>query len=219
MPTSKLDHPLMHNNISRDDLDALIEYLRLDDPKLTQSSNVLAFEDEWSNWLGVKHSVFVNSGSSANLISLAVLREMADGGAMLPLGSTRERGGHKGYCLGAMIDILSGVLGGANWGPFTPVFTTDFEEPPRRVGIGLGHFFGAMRIEAFIDPDEFKRQIDDWIRTFRKTKPAPGTDGPIIPGDPEREAELIRRETGIPLVAAVVQDLREVAEISGVPFD
>ena len=145
--------------------------------------------------------------------------KMADGGAMLPLGSTRGRGGHKGYCLGAMIDILSGVLGGANWGPFTPVFTTDFEEPPRRVGIGLGHFFGAMRIEAFIDPDEFKRQIDDWIRTFRKTKPAPGTDGPIIPGDPEREAELIRRETGIPLVAAVVQDLREVAEISGVPFD
>ena len=79
MPTSKLDHPLMHNNISRDDLDALIEYLRLDDPKLTQSSNVLAFEDEWSNWLGVKHSVFVNSGSSANLISLAVLREMGQG--------------------------------------------------------------------------------------------------------------------------------------------
>ena len=83
MPTSKLDHPLMHNNISRDDLDALIQYLRLDDPKLTQSSNVLAFEDEWSNWLGVKHSVFVNSGSSANLISLAVLREMTDGGEVI----------------------------------------------------------------------------------------------------------------------------------------
>jgi len=145
--------------------------------------------------------------------------EMADGGAMLPLGSTREQGGHKGYCLGAMIDLLSGVLSGANWGPFAPVFTTEFEEPPRRVGIGLGHLFGAMRIDAFIDPDEFKRQVDDWIRTFRQTKPAPGTDGPIIPGDPEREAESVRRESGIPLVAAVVEDLREVAEISGVPFD
>ena len=146
-------------------------------------------------------------------------KEMADGGAMLPLGSTREQGGHKGYCLGAMIDLLSGVLSGANWGPFAPVFTTEFEEPPRRVGIGLGHLFGAMRIDAFIDPDEFKRQVDDWIRTFRQTRPAPGTDGPIIPGDPEREAESVRRESGIPLVAAVVEDLREVAEISGVPFD
>ena len=145
--------------------------------------------------------------------------EMADGGAMLPLGSTREQGGHKGYCLGAMIDLLSGVLSGANWGPFAPVFTTEFEAPPRRVGVGLGHLFGAMRIDAFVDPDEFKRQVDDWIRTFRQTRPAPGTDGPIIPGDPEREAESVRRESGIPLVAAVVEDLREVAEISGVPFD
>jgi L-2-hydroxycarboxylate dehydrogenase (NAD+) len=144
---------------------------------------------------------------------------MADGGAMLPLGSTREAGGHKGYCLGAMIDILSGVLSGANWGPFTPIFTTDFEDPPRTVGIGLGHMFGAMRIDAFIDPDEFKRQIDDWIRTFRKTKPAPGTDGPIIPGDPEREAEVVRRVEGIPLVAAVVEDLRDVSRMTGVPFD
>ena len=145
--------------------------------------------------------------------------QMANGGAMLPLGSTRERGGHKGYCLGALIDILSGVLSGANWGPFTPVFTTDFEEPPRSVGVGLGHLFGAMRIDAFIEPAEFKRQIDDWIRTFRKTKPAPGTDGPIIPGDPERKAEVERRASGVPLVAAVVEDLRAVSLMTGVPFD
>jgi LDH2 family malate/lactate/ureidoglycolate dehydrogenase len=145
--------------------------------------------------------------------------EMADGGAMLPLGSTREAGGHKGYCLGAMIDILSGVLSGANWGPFTPIFTTDFEVPPREVGIGLGHLFGAMRIDAFIEPDEFKRQVDEWIRTFRNTKPAPGTAGPIIPGDPEREAEAERRETGIPLVAAVIADLQDISRRTGVAFD
>ena len=145
--------------------------------------------------------------------------EMANGGAMLPLGSTREAGGHKGYCLGAMIDILSGVLSGANWGPFTPIFTTDFEAPPREVGVGLGHLFGAMRIDAFIEPDEFKRQVDDWIRTFRNTKPAPGTAGPIIPGDPEREAEAERRETGIPLVAAVVADLQDISRRTGLAFD
>ena len=71
-----LSWPLMQNNVSRNDLDCLIEFLKQDDPILTQSSNVIAFEEEWSKWLGIKHSVYVNSGSSANLISLAVLKEL-----------------------------------------------------------------------------------------------------------------------------------------------
>jgi len=66
--------PLMRNNILREDLDALIEHLMQDDPKLTNGENVIAFEEEWSKWLGVKHSVFVNSGASANLLTMAVLR-------------------------------------------------------------------------------------------------------------------------------------------------
>jgi LDH2 family malate/lactate/ureidoglycolate dehydrogenase len=144
---------------------------------------------------------------------------MANGGAMLPLGRDREHGGHKGYCLGAMVDLLCGPLSGANWGPFTPPFTLDHAEPPRRVGRGIGHFFGAMRIDAFIDLNEFKRQIDDWIRTFRASKPAPGTAGPLIPGDPERLAEQERRVTGIPLVPAVVDDLRFVSQLTGVAWE
>lgn len=75
--------PLMRNNIVREDLDALIELLRGDDPMLTQSGNVRAFEREWSEWLGVKHSVFVNSGSSANLITLAALRETRGAGEVI----------------------------------------------------------------------------------------------------------------------------------------
>jgi len=67
--------PLMKNNISREDLDAVIRFLGQDDPILTQSTNVADFEKKWSDWLGVKHSVFVNSGSSANLLTLAALRE------------------------------------------------------------------------------------------------------------------------------------------------
>ena len=63
------DWPLMMNNIPREDLDALIEFLKQEDPILTQSKNVIAFEQEWSEWVGVKHSVFVNSGSSANQIT------------------------------------------------------------------------------------------------------------------------------------------------------
>lgn len=66
--------PLMRNNILREDLDALIEYLKQDDPILTHSANVRLFEQEWSKWLGVKHSVFVNSGASANLLTMAILR-------------------------------------------------------------------------------------------------------------------------------------------------
>ena len=66
--------PLMRNNILREDLDKVIEHLRQDDPILTQSANVRAFEEEWSRWLGVRHSVFVNSGASANLLSMALLR-------------------------------------------------------------------------------------------------------------------------------------------------
>ena len=68
-----LNLPLMRNNISRADLDAVIDYLQQDDPILTQSSNVRAFEEEWSAWLGVKYSVFVNSGSSANQLTMATL--------------------------------------------------------------------------------------------------------------------------------------------------
>lgn len=71
-----LNWPLMENNILREDLDSLIRYLQLPDPILTQSAQVRAFEEEWSHWLGVKHSVFVNSGSSANLITLTALREL-----------------------------------------------------------------------------------------------------------------------------------------------
>ena len=64
----------MRNNITREDLDVVIAYLQQEDPKLTQSSNVGAFEEEWSKWLGVKYSVFVNSGSSANQLTMAALR-------------------------------------------------------------------------------------------------------------------------------------------------
>lgn len=74
-PTKPLNWPLMANNITRDDLDALIEFLKQDDPILTQSTNVRAFEREWSEWLGVKHSVFINSGSSANQLTMTAIAE------------------------------------------------------------------------------------------------------------------------------------------------
>ena len=146
-------------------------------------------------------------------------QQMIDGGALLPLGGSREQGGHKGFCLAALVDIMSAVLSGANWGPFAPPFMLRLETPGRSVGKGIGHLFGALRIDGFIDPDEFKRQIDEWIRTFRATKPAPGTGGVVIPGDPERLAEAERRVTGVPLSPAVVTDLGDISARTGVPFE
>jgi LDH2 family malate/lactate/ureidoglycolate dehydrogenase len=143
---------------------------------------------------------------------------MIEGGALLPLGSRREQGGHKGYCLAVMVDVLCCVLSGANWGPFAPPFALRQKIPSRSVGKGIGHFFGAMKIDAFIDTDEFKSQIDEYVRTLRGTKPAPGSDGPLVPGDPEREAETLRSESGIPLVLPVVDDLRAISRATGIPL-
>ena len=67
-------YPLMRSNILREDLDAVIAHLQGDDPILTNGPQCAAFEREWSEWLGVKHSVFVNAGASANLLSIAVLK-------------------------------------------------------------------------------------------------------------------------------------------------
>ena len=84
-----LNIPLMQNNITREDLDVVIKYLQQDDPILTQSKNVKALEEEWAEWLGVKYSVFVNSGSSANQLTLAALRlKYPEGGEVIvsPIG-------------------------------------------------------------------------------------------------------------------------------------
>jgi CDP-6-deoxy-D-xylo-4-hexulose-3-dehydrase len=79
-----LDWPLMDNNITRADLDAIIDFLRPEPaPILTQSVQVQGFEEDWSRWLGVKHSVFVNSGSSANLITMCALRALRGPGKII----------------------------------------------------------------------------------------------------------------------------------------
>ena len=73
----------MRENIRREDLDLLIAYLKADNPRLTQGEMVKTFEEEWSEWLGVKYSVYVNSGSSANLITLAALRQTSELGEVI----------------------------------------------------------------------------------------------------------------------------------------
>lgn len=137
--------------------------------------------------------------------------ELKSGGALLPLGGDREHGSHKGYCLGAIVDIFSAVLSGANYGPWAPPFVSFLPLPPDPVGKGLGHFFGAMRVDAFRPADEFKANMDTWINRFRNAATIEGEEKVLIPGDPEREMQAYRLDAGIPLLAPVVKDLGEVA--------
>lgn len=136
--------------------------------------------------------------------------ELKEGGALVPLGSDREHGSHKGYCLGSVVDIFSAVLSGANYGPWAPPFVSFLPLVPDPVGQGLGHFFGAMRVDAFRPAEEFKNHMDNWIRRFRNAQPVEGQESVLIPGDPEREMEALRKTEGIPLLDPVIQDLTDV---------
>jgi len=138
--------------------------------------------------------------------------ELKKGGALLPLGGDKDGGSHKGYALGAIVDIFSAVLSGANYGPWVPPFVSFLPVADDLPGKGIGHFFGAMRIDAFRSSTDFKKHMDQWIRRFRTAKTIDGHAKVMIPGDPERETEAERIKNGIPLHDSVVKDLQKVAE-------
>ena len=119
-----------------------------------------------------------------------------DSYTLLPLGSTRELGSHKGYGLSCMVDILGGVLTGFGYGavPGRPNF---------------GHYVAAYSVDAFTDAGEFKTTMDEWLLMMKSTKPAPGHDRVLVAGQAEAEVEEVRRADGIPLHPEVVQWLRD----------
>ncbi len=141
------------------------------------------------------------------------------GGGLLPLGTDREHGSHKGYGLGAIVDIFSGVLSGANFGPWVPPFATaGFMTAGQGVGLGTGHFLGAMRVDGFRPADEFKSDMDKWIKAFRGARAVEGKHV-VIPGDPERELEAVRSVEGIELLEPVILSLSELARRFGIDFE
>jgi LDH2 family malate/lactate/ureidoglycolate dehydrogenase len=141
-----------------------------------------------------------------------------NGGALLPLGGDREHGSHKGYCLGSIVDIFSAVLSGASYGPWAPPFVSFLPVADDMPGEGLGHFFGAMRVDAFQPKENFKANMDQWISRFRSATPIDGQKSVLVPGDPERMMEQERINSGIELLPPVEKDLKGLAEKFGIKF-
>ena len=136
--------------------------------------------------------------------------EVKSGGALLPLGGDKEHGSHKGYMLGSIVDIFSAILSGANYGPWVPPFPAYVPMPENMPGEGIGHFFGAMRIDAFRPAADFKENMDKWIQRFKSAKTVAGQEKVIIPGQPETAMEKERMNNGIPIEESVVNDLKEL---------
>jgi L-2-hydroxycarboxylate dehydrogenase (NAD+) len=140
------------------------------------------------------------------------------GGALLPLGGDRAHGSHKGYALGAVVDLFSALLSGANYAPWVPPFPAYVPMPALQPGKGIGHFLGAMRVDAFRSVSSYKNDMDQWIKGFRNATPAKGQSSVLIPGDPERLATQERLKSGIPLHEAVLQDLHTLANRFSLEF-
>ena len=133
------------------------------------------------------------------------------GGALLTAGRLRhEGGGHKGYGLGLLVDILCGVLGGGTFGP-------DLHRTGGLLDPGIvSHFFAAIRIDGFRDQAQFKADVSRELREMRESRTAPGVERVFTAGDPEAlKTEEAYRE-GIGLDPVVVESLRRVAGKLGI---
>jgi L-2-hydroxycarboxylate dehydrogenase (NAD+) len=134
-------------------------------------------------------------------------------GALLPLGGFgTEHGGHKGYGLGLLVDLLCGVLSGGVFAGSLPL-----PSAPLQAG-AISHFFGAIRIDGFRDPTEFKRDVESALTQFKKSAKAPGCDRIYVPGEIEYEKMIAHRASGIPVHAKVWSTLEALAREFSVPF-
>lgn len=156
----------------------------------------------------------VQDHSGKGVTDSSVLKK---GGAILPLGVDTEHAAHKGYCLSAMVDLLSAVLPGANFGPLV-VPTLSYLGNRGEEDRGIGHFFGAISIDAFRDVSEFFEDVDLWIQLLREA-PAIDKNLPVlIPGDPERINETNSIEKGIQITDELYDELLMVGARFNIPL-
>lgn len=137
--------------------------------------------------------------------------ELKKGGALLPLGGDTKNGGHKGYGLGSLVDILSGVVSGANFGPWVPPFVSFLPLMADPVGEGIGHFFIAFRPDGFLQEGEYHSRMEKWMETMRNADRV-GSEEVVVAGDPEWKAEEDRLKNGVQLHPEVMRDLKSLAE-------
>jgi len=141
--------------------------------------------------------------------------DMVDGCALLPLGFRRDRADTK-----ATVSPFGGrplrCAQRANWGPFTPPCPSQ-EIPKRQRRQGIGHFFGAMRIDALWMVIHFKRQIDDTSASFAPPNQRLAPTGPLIPGDPNARWNKCGAERCAPGFARSLKELRDISRKTGIP--
>lgn len=133
---------------------------------------------------------------------------MRRGGGLLPLGgATEEEGGHKGYCLSALVDIFTGVLSG---GAYASLVEKDKKAPA-----GVCHFLGAIKIDSFAPKEDFKKSMDDFIRILKNSKKAEGKDRIYVAGEKEFELQEKQKDE-VALSYKVVENLRSIGKELGV---
>lgn len=140
-----------------------------------------------------------------------ILKEQQAGG-ITPLGGTRDLGGHKGYGLSVMVQILASTLAGASFSPIRNR-TQEKSEPEN-----IGHFFLAIDPKAFRLPGAFENDLDQIIDILHLAKPVASSQPVLVAGDPEFQTREKRLHEGIPIPAELMRQLRKVAERSSVPF-
>jgi L-2-hydroxycarboxylate dehydrogenase (NAD+) len=135
-------------------------------------------------------------------------------GALLPLGGYGvDNGGHKGYGLGLLVEILCGVLSGGAFGLDLPL-PSDGPQPGK-----ISHFFAAFKVDGFRDPAAFRKDMDTELRAFKDSAKAPGQDRIYVAGEIEHEKTLYNREHGVPVHVKVWDGLQKLGGELGVPFD
>ena len=167
-----------------------------------------------ANKLGLARRIgsLIPGGYVADMEGTPIMDEgpLPDQYRVLPVGSTREQGSHKGYGLACVVEILCGILSGGGYAFM-----------PERLANTYGHYHhmvAAYSIDAFTDVDDFKSLMDDWMQGLRDTPAAVGHEKVIVPGDPEEEEYQHRLEVGIPLHPEVIDWFKDITKELEVPY-
>jgi L-2-hydroxycarboxylate dehydrogenase (NAD+) len=140
----------------------------------------------------------------------------AAGGGVLPLGGAGEElSGHKGYGMSLMVDVLSGALAGADYGPWVKTKKKDGSKG----FINVGHFFGAIKVENFLPLRRFKATMDEMLDGLRTSTKAKGEKRVYIHGEKEFEKHDLYKKRGVPLQEKVVKALKNLSKELSIPYN